>query len=79
MFQKIKGWRTIIFNVLMTPLSLMSLWGVDAGVGAGDVEGLLNQFMSLLDGAEAFFITLQGLGNMVLRAITSTPIFNKDG
>jgi hypothetical protein len=68
----LKGYRTIIFNVIMSAFMLISLWSPSTELPSGEeVKGALEQ----LDLALAFF---WGLGNIILRAITDTPIFKKD-
>ena len=68
----LKGYRTIIFNVIMSLFMLITLWSPEADLPSGEeVKGALEQ----LDLALAFF---WGLGNIILRAITDTAIFKKD-
>ena len=68
----LKGYRTIIFNVIMTVFMLINVWSPDTELPSGeDVKGALDN----LDLALAFF---WGLGNIILRAITDTPIFKKE-
>ena len=68
----LKGYRTIIFNVIMTAFMLINVWSPSTELPSGeDVKGALDN----LDLALAFF---WGLGNIILRAITDTPIFKKE-
>ena len=63
----LKGYRTIIFNILMPVLMAVSLWtGEDVGG-----EGELNL---MLDAVEEALVAVWAIGNMVLRAITNTRI-----
>lgn len=67
-----KGFRTIIFNVIMTVFVLINVWSPSTELPSGEeVQGALQH----LDLALAFF---WGLGNIILRAVTDTKIFKKD-
>jgi hypothetical protein len=72
MLEKLKGYRTILFNVIMTVLTFVTLWNPGAEVPTGPevTEGLIQ-----LETALAF---VWGLGNIILRAVTNTPIFRKE-
>lgn len=62
---KMKGYRTVAFNVVM---GLGMIFGIDAA----ELEPA--QVDLALDGGMA----LWGLGNVLLRAITNTSIFARD-
>ena len=69
-----KGYKTIVFNVVMTLAMGISLWNPDAAgdlPDAAEVTGLINQ-------AEAWITGVWAIGNTWLRAVTSTAIFKKD-
>lgn len=72
MLEKLKGYRTIIFNVIMTAFMFIQLWNPSADLPSGPevTEGLIQ-----LETALAF---IWGIGNIILRAITDTPIFKKE-
>jgi hypothetical protein len=72
MIETIKGYRTVIFNIIMTVLMFVQLWAPEADLPTGPevTEGLIQ-----LETALAF---IWGLGNIILRAITNTPIFKKE-
>ena len=59
----IRGWKTVLFNVLAAIIPVLEVSGTDLG----------------LDGNA---LAVYGLGvtiaNLVLRFITSTPVFKKD-
>ena len=65
-----KGYRTIAFNVIMTVIVALRLWLPDTELpGEEEIE-------KGLDAVEAGLTFLWGIGNVVLRAITDTPIGN---
>lgn len=68
MLKKLKGWRTVIFNVGVAVAGV--LWGDEAAKAIGDL-GLG------LDNAENSLIAAWGLANVALRFITTTPIAAK--
>ena len=72
MLTNLKGYRTIIFNLMMTLFMIISIWNPAAE--------LPNQqdVMVGFDQVEAAIAFIWGLGNMILRAITDTPIFTKE-
>lgn len=72
MLEKLKGYRTILFNAIMTVLMFIQLWnpGAELPTGPEVTEGLIQ-----VETALAF---IWGLGNIILRAITNTPIFKKE-
>ena len=59
----LKGWKTTIFNVLVV---------VIAGIEAGTYNDLIP------DNYEATLLAIVGAINLVLRALTNTPIGSKD-
>lgn len=66
-----KGYRTVAFNIIMTALMAFALWSPGAELpDAGTIDKLLGD-------AEGLFTAAWALGNMVLRAITDTPMFKK--
>jgi hypothetical protein len=71
MLESLKGYRTVLFNLLMTVIMVLSLWKPgEAWPGAEAINSFLDSF-------EVAFAFLWGLGNMILRAVTDTPIFKK--
>jgi uncharacterized membrane protein len=68
----LKGYRTIIFNVVTLVAALITMWtGTDV---TGDVVEMTDAMYMVLSGLFVVF----GIGNMWFRAITDTPIFNKE-
>ena len=67
----LKGYRTIIFNVIMTVLLMIRLWQPDIELPS---EGDISAGLDLIDKALVF---VWGLGNLIIRIITDTPIFRK--
>lgn len=68
---KMKGYKTVVFNIIMGIVMLVKVLGGDAsGLEDVDVSGAI-------DIVEAGLVTLWSVGNIILRAITSTKIFNR--
>ena len=67
-----KGWKTVTFNVIMSALMVMSLMNPEADTY--DAE----QVRTMIENAEPFIVAAWGIGNILLRAITDTPIFKKE-
>jgi len=57
-----KGWRTVAFNLVMGVVSIFGITAVDA-----------ETVNTAIAGAAAIWT----VGNIVLRAVTNTPIFKK--
>jgi hypothetical protein len=69
---KLKGYRTVVFNAIMTLTMIYTLWQPDAVLPDAET---VNQ---TLDTVEAAIAALWGVGNVVLRAVTSSPIFKQE-
>ena len=66
---KIKGYRTIVFSVIMAVSTLMTIFfGVDV---SADATKLKDGFDMVLQG----LVTVWGIGSIWLRIITDSPIF----
>lgn len=66
---KLKGYRTIVFNIIMAASTLMTIFfGVDV---SDDATKLKEGIDLLLEGLTVVW----GVGNVWLRAITNSPIF----
>lgn len=66
---KLKGYRTIIFSVIMAISTLMTIFfGVDV---SADATKLKDGFDMVLQG----LITVWGIGSVWLRMITNSPVF----
>ena len=70
----LKGWRTIVFNAVMTLIMTLSLWSPEQAANLPGVE----QVNELINESEKLIATIWGFGNVVLRAITNTPLGKKD-
>lgn len=68
----LKGYKTIIFNVIMTVVMILSLWNPGSEVPDAATVG------NTLDVLDAAIAAIWGLGNGLLRAVTTTPIFKKE-
>lgn len=67
-----KGYRTIIFNVLMTSVMFVNLWNPTAEMPDA---AAMNAGLDVVDGAITF---IWGAGNAILRAITNSPMFKAE-
>lgn len=66
-----KGYKTIVFNVLMTLGTLVAVWtGHDT---KAEIEVLSENIEAILSAA----VLVWGIGNAWLRAVTDSPIFRK--
>lgn len=68
---KLKGFRTVVFNVVMTFVMMWRVWQPEADLPDAD------QVNQALSAADVALTALWGVGNLVLRAVTNSPIFNK--
>ena len=71
---KMKGYKTVAFNAVMSFVMLLSVWKPDTASslpGATEVSGLLDQ-------AEMWIVAVWGIGSVMLRAVTSTSIFKSE-
>ncbi len=71
--QKLKGFRTILFNAVMglvAVLNAFGLFGTDAAPSA-------DQVTAAFDGLDVALAAIWSIGNVILRAITNTPMFKK--
>jgi hypothetical protein len=71
MLDKLKGFKTIAFNVLMGATMLIRFFNPETQVP--DVE----EVTAAVDAVGASLTAIWGFGNMWLRAITDSPIFKK--
>jgi len=67
-----KGYRTIAFNAVMAIVAAATIVSPDAELPTAD------QVQSAVNGVEAAVVGVWTVGNMILRAITSSPIFKKE-
>lgn len=67
-----KGYRTILFNIVMTFLAAVTIVAPDADLPTAD------DVQSTLGAVETAIVAVWGIGNMILRAITTSPIFKKE-
>lgn len=72
MLEFLRGFKTVLFNIIMTVVMAMQLWFPGAEVPTAD------QVNSAVGGLELFLTLAWGLGNVVLRAVTNTQIFKKE-
>lgn len=66
----LKGFKTVLFNTIMTGAMVGRLWEADIEVDAEQLAGHL-------DAIALGIAFLWGLGNTFLRAVTDSPIFNR--
>lgn len=67
-----KGYRTIIFNVIMTALMVLSVFNPEAETPSEAEVG------NAIDAVEGAIAAVWGVGNVILRAITTTKIGSKE-
>lgn len=69
-----KGYKTVIFNVVMSAIMVFTLWNQEAAQdlpSAAEVQGLIDQ-------GETWITAVWAIGNVMLRAVTNTAIFQKE-
>lgn len=67
-----KGYKTIVFNVVMGLVLFIRAMSPESELpDAESVEGAV-------DAVGAAFAAVWGIGNVILRAITDSPIFKKE-
>lgn len=67
-----KGYRTIVFNVIMTLVMILKMFNPEAEVPTGEEVG------GAVDAVEAAIASVWGVGNVILRAVTTTKIGSKE-
>lgn len=67
----LQGWKTVLFNVIMAGIAIVHSLNSEAVLpDAAAVQGVVDNFQVFFDGALI-------VGNVILRAVTSSPIFTK--
>jgi hypothetical protein len=67
-----KGYKTLVFNGLMAIVAIVHALNTDAQLpDAAAVQGVVDQFSTWFEGALV-------VGNIILRAITTTPVLKKE-
>lgn len=66
-----KGYKTVVFNIVMGAVMLVRALSPDVELPSED------QVNSAFDAVEAGLTAIWTVGNLLLRAITDSPIFNK--
>lgn len=67
----LKGYKTVIFTVTMAAIMLIRAFSPGAELpDEGAVSGAI-------DAVELAIVSVWGVGSLILRAITSSPIFNR--
>lgn len=67
-----KGYKTIAFNVIMAGIAIVHSLNADATLpDAAAVQGAVDQFQLAL-------AAVWGVGAVILRAVTTSPIFKKE-
>ena len=69
--ERFKGWRTFVFNVLMATAMCVTM--ISGTATEGDVIILKQGVEHIIEGV----IAVWTIGNLWLRAITDTPIFQR--
>lgn len=68
----LKGYRTVIFNIIMTAVMTMKMWMPESDLPDAD------SINHAIDGLDAAITLIWGVGNILLRAVTNTPVFKKE-
>lgn len=68
---KLKGWKTILFNIIMIGFALVAVLNPEAVLPG---EAAVKENIQALETVVVFF---WGVGNVILRAVTNSPIFKK--
>lgn len=68
----LKGYKTVIFNVIMGLIMMIRALNPDAEV-PGD-----ESVNAAIDALDVTLTALWGIGNLILRAITTSPVFKKE-
>lgn len=71
MLDALKGWKTVLFNLIMGTLLLVRV--VIPSAELPDDAAI----HSVIDGLDQFLLVATPVGNLILRAITTSPIFAK--
>lgn len=67
-----KGYKTLVFNGLMAIIAIVHALNTDASLpDATAVQSAVDQFSTWFDSALV-------IGNIILRAVTTTPILKKE-
>lgn len=67
-----KGYRTLAFNAIMAIVAIVHALNTDASLpDAAAVQGVVDQFSTWFEGALV-------VGNLILRAVTTTPVLKKE-
>ena len=64
----LKGFKTVLFNTIMTGAMIGRLWGADIEIDAEQLAGHL-------DAVAVGLAFLWGVGNLFFRYVTDSPIF----
>lgn len=67
-----KGYKTIIFNSIMAIIAVVYALNPDAEKPSAE------QVQGSVDAVEAGFTAVLTVGNVILRAITTSPVFKKE-
>ena len=68
----LKGYKTIAFNVIMSLVTVIALF--NQGAELPDAETVRGG----LDAVDTAIAAVWGIGNIILRAVTDTPVFKKE-
>lgn len=68
----LKGFRTLIFNVVMGIVMLLRALGADTEMPTEE------QVSAAIDSLDVALTAIWAIGNLLLRAITDSPIFKKE-
>lgn len=67
----LKGYKTVIFNIIMGLIMMVRAMNPDAEVPGDEVV------TSAIDALDVALTMVWSVGNLILRAVTTSPIFKK--
>jgi len=68
----LKGYKTVAFNVVMSLITILTMF--NPGSELPDAETVQGG----IDAVEAAVVAVWTVGNLILRAVTDSPIFKKE-
>lgn len=75
----LKGYRTIILNVAALVFGVIAMLYPQAELPSiDDVDGLITQVDGILVSSQGLVVSVLAFVNLILRAVTTTPVFRRD-
>ena len=67
----LQGWKTVAFNAVMALIAAVKIFAPDSELPTPE------SVTDMLDISDKALLAITAVGNVILRAVTSTPIFQK--